>query len=39
MKIYCFDPKKNKNILAGEYNSFWNFYFINKKEGSDVEKN
>lgn len=29
MKIYCFDPKKNKNILAGEYNEF-DYTFIKK---------
>lgn len=29
MKIYCFDPKKGKNILAGEYNSF-DYTFIKK---------
>ena len=22
MKIFCFDPKKNSNVYAGEYNEF-----------------
>jgi len=29
MQIYCYDPKKQKNILAGEFNSF-DFTFIKK---------
>ena len=29
MKIYCFDQRKNKNILAGEYNEF-DYTFIKK---------
>ena len=34
MRIHCFDPRKNKKVLAGEYNSF-DYTFIKKCKKSN----